>query len=70
MFDFFDKIIGTVELLLSFFFNLIDGLMKAVLVMTNGVAFVLRISGLMPTFIASSIIIVLFMAVLKFLIGR
>lgn len=70
MFDFFDKIIGTVELVLSFFFNLIEGLMKAVLVMTNGVAFVLQISGLMPTFIASSIIIVLFMAVLKFIIGR
>lgn len=70
MFDFFEKIIGTVELVLSFFFNLVESLFKAVLVLSNGVVFVLRISGLMPSIIASSVLIVMFMAVLKFIIGR
>lgn len=70
MFDFFDKIWGTVELVLSFFFNLIESMFNAILVMSNGANFVLQLSGLMPTIISSSMLIVLFMAVIKFLIGR
>lgn len=70
MFDFFDKIFGAVELALSVLFNLIESLFTAVLVIANGVGFVLQLSGLMPAIIASSVLIVLFMAVLKFIIGR
>lgn len=70
MFDFFEKIWGTVELVLSFFFNLIESMFSAVLVMSNGATFVLQLSGLMPTIIGSSMLIVVFMAVIKFLIGR
>ncbi len=70
MFDFFDKIIGYFEMLLYFFYNIIDGLMKAALYLSNGVTFVLQLSGLMPGIITSSILIVLFCGVLKFILGR
>lgn len=70
MFDFFDKIWGTVELLLSFLFNLVESLLSAILVIGHGSSFVLQLSGLMPTIVGSSMLIVLFMAVLKFILGR
>ena len=70
MFDFFEKIWGTVELVLSFFFNLIESMINAIAVMSNGATFVMQLSGLMPTIIGSSMLIVVFMAVIKFLIGR
>lgn len=70
MFDFFEKIWGTVELVLAFFFNLIESMFSAIAVMSNGATFVIQLSGLMPTIIGSSMLIVVFMAVIKFLIGR
>ena len=70
MFDFFDKIIGMAEMLLYFFYNILDGLLKAVLFLSNGSTFVIQLSGLMPSIITSSVLIVLFVSVLKFILGR
>lgn len=70
MFDFFEKMLGFVELIFSFFMNLTRSLLSAVLAISNGTSFLMQLSGLMPTIVSSSILIVLFMAVLKFILGR
>lgn len=70
MFDFFDKILGFIETVFSFFLNLIESLIQAVLFLGQGSAFVLSLAPMMPTIIATSIIIVVSISVVKFLIGR
>lgn len=70
MFDFFEKILGFVEYFFSFLTNLTRSLLSAVLAISTGTSFLMQLSGLMPTIVSSSILIVLFMAILKFILGR
>lgn len=70
MFDFYDKIIGFFETLGQFLWNMIEGLLLAIRVLSTGLAFPAMISAFVPAIIFSSTLIVITFAVIKFLLGR
>lgn len=70
MFDFFEKILGYVEDAFEFFVNFCESLFKALEVLGDSIVFPAFLAGYLPSFIASSVLIVTSLAVVKFLIGR
>lgn len=70
MFDFFSKILGYVESFFDFFINLVESLFTALEVLSKSIVFPLELSGLMPSILGSAMLIVISLAVAKFVIGR
>ena len=70
MFDFFSKILGFIETVFEFFINLVESLFMALEVLTKAIVFPLELSGLMPSILGSAMLIVVSLAVAKFIVGR
>lgn len=70
MFDFFDKILGFIETVFTFFLNLVQSLIQAVVFLGSSSSFVLSLIGFMPTIIGTAITCFFAVYVIKFLIGR
>lgn len=70
MFDFFNQIIGYVETAFDFLLNLIESLIMAVVFVSTSSGVVLSMSAFMPAIIGTCVVIVVAIAVVKFLIGR
>lgn len=70
MFDFFEKTLGIIESVFEFFINFCESLFLATEVLTKAVVFPMELAGLMPNIIGSSMLIVISLAVVKFIIGR
>lgn len=70
MFDFFDKIIGFVETVFSFFINLVESLIQAVVFLGHSSSFAIALVPFMPSIIGTAIVVFFAIYVIKFLIGR
>lgn len=70
MFDFFEKILGFVEDFFEFFLNFCESLFNALEVLADSIVFPVFLAGYLPSFIASSVLIVTSLSIIKFLIGR
>ena len=70
MFDFFEKILGFIETVFEFFINLVESLFMAIEVLAKAVVFPIELSGLMPSILGSAMLIVVSLAVVKFIVGR
>lgn len=70
MFDFFEKVLGFIETVFEFFINLVESLFMALEVLAKSIVFPLELSGLMPSIIGSAMVIVVSLAVVKFIVGR
>lgn len=70
MFDFFSKILGYVETVFEYFLNFIDSLFMAVNVLGNSTSLPLFIAGFVPEILSAAILVVVALAVVKFIVGR
>lgn len=70
MFDFFNQLLGFVEVTFSFFMNVIESLIQAITFVVTSVPFVFALASYMPAIIASCMIIIVSIAIVKFIIGR
>lgn len=70
MFDFFDKIIGFIEQVWDFFVNLINSLIIALSAVVTASTLPQLLMPFLPAVVASSFMIVVAFAVVKFIIGR
>lgn len=70
MFDFFDKILGFIEVIWDYFLNLIESLAMAVYFVGNSVNFTTYLVPFMPAIIGSAIVVFVAIYLIKFLIGR
>ena len=70
MFDFAEQILGYVEMIVDWFFGIIENLILAITFLTTSTGFVTTIAGVMPGIIGSCILMVTAFAILKFIIGR
>lgn len=70
MFDFFEKVLGFIETVFEFFINLVESLFMALEVLSKSIVFPLELAGLMPSVIGSAMVIVVSLAVVKFIVGR
>ena len=70
MLDALSKILGFIESVFEFFINLVESTFMALEVLTKAIVFPLELSGMMPAIIGSSMLIVVSLAVVKFILGR
>ena len=70
MLDFFGTIIGYLEMVWSYFLNLINSMISFLSLILAATALPLSIAYYVPSFIASSVVAVSSIAVLKLIIGR
>lgn len=70
MLDFFGTIIGYLEMVWSYFLNIINSMISFLSLILAATALPLSISYYVPSFIASSVVAVSSIAVLKLIIGR
>lgn len=70
MFDFFSKILGYVESFFEYFVDFLESLMTALGILISSIAVPLSLSSMLPTILSSAVIIVVALAVAKFIIGR
>lgn len=70
MFEFFDTIIGYVDVLWTFFMNFIESMGTALGVLSSATVVSQYISPLLPGIIGGSVVITLGIYVSKFVIGR
>lgn len=70
MFDFFSKILGYVESFFEYFVDFLESLMTALGILISSIAVPLSLSSMLPTILSSAVIIVVSLAVAKFIIGR
>lgn len=70
MFDFFDKIIGFFETIWDVVLNLVDGLITALEVLANMIAFPVVLYPILPAFLVSAVSITIAIGAVKFIIGR
>ena len=70
MLDFFGTIIGYLEMVWSYFLNLINSMISFLTLILSATALPLSIAYYVPSFIASSVVAVSSIAVLKLIIGR
>ena len=70
MANFFNQILGAIETALTFLFNFINSLVMAIDSITFAVALPPVLAGFLPGIVGSAIIIVVSLAVVKFLVGR
>lgn len=70
MFDFFDKVIGFFETIWDVVLNLVDGLITALEVLANMIAFPVVLYPILPAFLVSAVSITIAIGAVKFIIGR
>lgn len=70
MFDFFDQVLGILNTAWTFFTNIINSLILAFDTLSNAVMLPAELALFMPSVISSCVIIMLALAVVKFLVGR
>lgn len=70
MFDFFDKIIGFFETIWNVVLNIVDGLITALEVLANMIAFPVVLYPILPAFLVSAVSITIAIGAVKFIIGR
>ena len=70
MFDFFNKVIGFIETVFEFFINLVESLFMALQVLVEAIRVPIFLSGFLPAVLGSALIVVVSLAVVKFIVGR
>lgn len=70
MFDFFDKIIGFFDTIWNVVLNIVDGLITALEVLANMIAFPVVLYPILPAFLVSAVSITIAIGAVKFIIGR
>lgn len=70
MFDALNQILGFIESVFEFFINLVQSSFMALEVLAKAIVFPIELAGMMPAIIASSMLIVVSLAVVKFILGR
>lgn len=70
MLNFFNTLIEYIQIIWSFFLNIITGLFSAITTLFNSVSSAIMLSGYMPWFITSSFFIAIFIVVINYIIGR
>ncbi len=71
MIEFFNSVIGFFETAFQFFVNLIESLLLAINMLIKAVPLILSVGMLyMPAIIATSVMVVCAVSVVKFIIGR
>lgn len=70
MLNFFDVLIDYIEVMVTFVFNMIDGLITGIGYMMTSATTLSLITGYLPSFIGGSAVAVITLAVVKFVIGR
>lgn len=70
MLNFFDTLIEYIQIIWSFFLNMITGLFTAFTTLFSSVSNATMIAGHMPWFISSSFFIVIFIVIINYIIGR
>ena len=70
MFEFFDSVLGAIEVALNFLYNTINALVTAVDVLANAMVLPGELAIFLPGIIGSAILVSVSLAVVKFLVGR
>lgn len=70
MLSFFQTIIEYIQIIWSFFLNMITGLVTAFGTLFGAVGTALTLSGYVPWFVSTSFIISIFIVIVNYLIGR
>lgn len=70
MFDFFNKILGYVELLWTYFTNFIESVVTALQLLLVSMSFPQSLTPLMPPIIGTAIAVFLAIYLIRFMIGR
>lgn len=70
MFDFFDQILGFIESVWQFVINIINSLVIALETLTTAVRLPLELVAYVPGILGSSIVVVVSLAIVKFIVGR
>ena len=70
MFDFFDKVIGYIEIAFEFLFNVVESLITFITLIPNAMSLPLHLVGYLPTIIGTAVVSVMAIGVIKLLAGR
>ena len=70
MFDFFEKVLGYIQSFFDYFVSFLESLITALNVLINSIAFPLQLSSMLPAVLGSCVVIVVAIAVAKFIAGR
>lgn len=70
MFEFFDQILGYIEMFFTFFTNMVRSLGMAFTLLTTSISFPMTLTEFMPPLIGSAVVVFVSIYVVKFIIGR
>lgn len=70
IFDFFDTVLSFFEMAFNFVWTIISSLISAIGVIGSSLSFGYAFVGFMPTFLATSFFVFLFIYLVKFFVGR
>ena len=70
MFEFFDKVIGFFEMAVNFVVNLVNSLMMAISAVFTAATLPATLVPFLPSIILTGVLVVVSMAVVKFIIAR
>lgn len=70
MFDFFEKVLGFIQTVFDFFINLIKSLLMAFNVLAEAIRVPIYLSGFLPAILGAALLVVVSLAVIKFIVGR
>lgn len=70
MFDFFDSLIGYIEVVFEYISTIIGSLITFVTIIPQAISFPLSLIGLLPVLIGTSLLTVIGVSVIKLIIGR
>lgn len=70
MFDFFNQLIGYIEVVFNYLYNTVTSFIMALGFLATSLSFPQAILGSLPPIIASSVLCVMAVYVIRFLIGK
>lgn len=70
MFDFFDKVIGYIEMAFEFLFNVVESLFTFITLIPKAMTLPVHLIGYLPSIIGTAVLSVMSIGVIKLLAGR
>ena len=70
MIDFFEKVLGFFESFFEFFLNIVESLFAGIAVLSTSLTLPYFLIGYLPAILGSAMLIIIALAIIKFIIGR
>lgn len=70
MLEFFSKVLGYLETFFEYFINIMESLFMGLEILTKAIVFPFELSGFLPNILGSAMLVVISLAIVKFILGR